>query len=154
MLLAKRPLKRSVMLIAFSAEETGLLGSKYYVEHPTVPLDDTIAMINMDMVGRFDEDSKTLQVFGTKAAEEFDALIASHVEDAGMVLRGSESAIGPSDHTPFYEKKIPAMHVFTVCTRITTAQVTTLRKSTPPAAPVLSMSLRPSPMTSSNAMTA
>ncbi len=112
-LAARRPLKRSVMLIAFTAEEVGLLGSKHYVENPTVPLEDTVAMINMDMIGRFDEDGQTLQVFGTKAAEEFETMIARHVSDAGMVLRGSESASGPSDHSPFYEKKIPSVHVFT-----------------------------------------
>lgn len=112
-LMNRRPLKRSVLLMAFSGEETGLLGSKHYAENPVVPMEDTVAMLNMDMIGRFDEEKNTIQIFGTKAAEEFETMIARHVEDVGMKLRGDASALGPSDHTPFYQKKVPAMHIFT-----------------------------------------
>ncbi len=107
-----KPLKRSVLLMAFTGEESGLIGSKYFVEHPTVPLENIVAMLNMDMIGRLDEES-TIQVFGTKAALEFEEMIPRLCKKAGMAVRASESAMGPSDHTSFYQKKIPAMHFFT-----------------------------------------
>ena len=50
--LGQRKLARSVVFVAFSAEEWGLLGSRYYVEHPVYPLDDMLGMVNMDMIGR------------------------------------------------------------------------------------------------------
>ncbi len=112
-LMSRRPLKRSIILMAFSGEETGLLGSKHYADNPVFPLENTVAMLNMDMIGRFDEEKNTVQIFGTRAAEEFETLIAQHVEAVGMNLRGDESAIGPSDHTSFYRKEVPAMHIFT-----------------------------------------
>lgn len=107
-------LKRSVLFIAFSAEETGLLGSKHFVEHPTIPLDHIVAMLNMDMIGRLpDESDAKVQVFGTKAAEEFEDMIERLGAQDGLDIQGSASAIGPSDHTSFYRKKIPALHFFT-----------------------------------------
>ena len=46
------PLPRRIVFMAFSGEERGLLGSQYYVDHPLIPLDETVMMINCDMVGR------------------------------------------------------------------------------------------------------
>ncbi len=113
MLALSKPLKRSVLLVTFTGEETGLLGSKYFVEHPPVPLDQMVAMLNMDMIGRFDDEKNTVQVFGTEAADEFSEMITRLTDSAGMKLRGDASALGPSDHTSFYQENIPSMHFFT-----------------------------------------
>ncbi len=111
-LAGQHPLKRSVLLMTYTGEETGLIGSKHYVENPTVPIEDTVAMLNMDMIGRMNDEA-TIQVFGTEAAEEFDEMMSHLAIAAGMSLRASASAVGPSDHTSFYRKKIPSMHFFT-----------------------------------------
>jgi hypothetical protein len=111
MLYDRRPLRRSVLLVAFTGEETGLHGSRHFVNNPPVALDQIVAMLNMDMIGRLDDD--TLQVFGTKAAVEFEEMIPRIVRNAGLQLRGDKSALGPSDHTHFYRKKIPSLHFFT-----------------------------------------
>ena len=109
----QRPLNRSVLLVAFTAEETGLHGSRYFVDHPPVKLENIVAMLNLDMIGRLDPEKNTLQVFGTSAAVEFNDMIPRLVTAAGMKLRGDKSAIGPSDHTNFYKRKVPSVHVFT-----------------------------------------
>ncbi|HEX3144291.1 MAG TPA: M20/M25/M40 family metallo-hydrolase [Pyrinomonadaceae bacterium] len=74
-ILAKKPAKprRTIVFIAFSGEEEGLLGSDYYVSHPLLPLQNTVAMINMDMIGRL-QDSKLI-VGGVGTAPEWRAMI-------------------------------------------------------------------------------
>ena len=111
--LASRPekLRRRVVFIAFTAEERGLVGSAYYVRHPLVPLETTVAMLNMDMVGRL-KDNKLI-VYGTGAAAEFDSLIDEFNEKYGFEITKRPTGFGPSDHATFYGKKIPALHFFT-----------------------------------------
>ncbi len=65
--------RRRLVFIAFAGEERGLLGSAYYVKHPLFPLDKTVAMVNLDMIGRLTDDKLTIG--GTGTAEQFDALI-------------------------------------------------------------------------------
>jgi hypothetical protein len=72
-----------------------------------------VAMLNMDMIGRLPEGGNVIQVFGTKAADEFEELLMRLAAENGLEMRGSGSAFGPSDHTSFYTKKIPAIHFFT-----------------------------------------
>lgn len=72
-MLSSLKLKRTVVFIAFSGEEEGLIGSSYYVNHPIVPLQNTVAMINMDMIGRLKE--KNLIVGGVGTAPEWRSLI-------------------------------------------------------------------------------
>jgi hypothetical protein len=72
-MLSSQRLKRTVVFIAFSGEEEGLIGSSYYVNHPIVPLANTIAMINMDMIGRLKD--KNLIVGGVGTAQEWRSLI-------------------------------------------------------------------------------
>jgi len=67
--------RRTIVFIAFSGEEEGLIGSNYYVNHPVVPLTKTVAMINMDMVGRLKE--KKLIVGGVGTAQEWRELVAA-----------------------------------------------------------------------------
>ncbi|MFQ5690115.1 MAG: M28 family peptidase [Gemmatimonadota bacterium] len=110
--LAARPaLARSVLFIAFTGEELGLLGSAYYVQHPTVPLGATVAMVNLDMVGRLD--SKPLIVNGAGTTAEWKALVSSADESVGLELAFGPSGYGPSDQTSFYSADIPVLHFFT-----------------------------------------
>jgi hypothetical protein len=103
-------LDRSIVFIAFSGEERGLLGSAHYVQHPVVPLEKTVAMLNMDMVGRM-QDNKLI-VNGTGTAEQFDSWIDKLNEQHGFDISKSAGGFGPSDHTSFYAEKIPVLHFF------------------------------------------
>lgn len=106
---AQRPrLKRTVIFIAFGGEEEGLLGSGYYVNHPMTPLSNTVAMINMDMIGRM-KDGK-LTVGGVGTAKEWRQLIG---ETNDFALTLNEDGFGPSDHSSFYGKQVPVLFFFT-----------------------------------------
>ena len=104
-------LGRTVVFIAFSGEELGLLGSDYYVKHPLYPLASTEAMINLDMVGRLRNDK--LIVYGTGTATEFPALLDSLNWYAKFDLHPQPEGYGPSDQTSFYAAKVPVLHFFT-----------------------------------------
>jgi C-terminal processing protease CtpA/Prc len=97
--------------MAFSGEERGLLGSAHYVRNPRFPLEDTVAMVNMDMVGRMTEDQLT--IFGTGTATEFDSLVDKLNTKYKFDLNKDPAGRGPSDHQSFFEKKIPVFHFFT-----------------------------------------
>jgi Zn-dependent M28 family amino/carboxypeptidase len=103
--------RRSLVFMAFTGEESGLLGSKHFVENPTIPLDKTVMMINMDMIGR--NENRPIEVFGTKTAEEFESLVKKHAGRAGLKSKLSGGGTGPSDHTHFYRKEIPVLFAFT-----------------------------------------
>ncbi len=105
--------KRSIVFVAFTAEETGVHGSKYYVEHPTYPLEDTAAMLNMDMIGRLATDSNEIQVFGVKTGTEFEGILERAARRTGLTVRPTPGAGGGSDHLPFVRKAIPSLHFFT-----------------------------------------
>ena len=105
------PLPRRVLFLAFTGEERGLIGSAYYVQHPLVPLKDTVAMLNMDMVGRLNEEQ--LIVFGFNTATQFDGLLDRLNERHGFKLTKKPGGDGPSDHASFYPQQIPVMHFFT-----------------------------------------
>lgn len=102
---AKKPAKRTVILAAFSGEEMGLLGSKFYVNNPPA-VEPAVAMINLDMVGRLREN---LIVFGADTGDRFKEYLA----DSPVKIAYNKDAIGPSDHTSFVLKGIPAVHLFT-----------------------------------------
>lgn len=105
------PLPRRVLFLAFTGEERGLLGSAYYVQHPLVPLKDTVAMLNMDMVGRLNDEQ--LIVFGFNTAKQFEGLLDRLNERQGFKLTKKSGGDGPSDHASFYPQQIPVMHFFT-----------------------------------------
>ena len=105
------PLRRSVVFVAFTAEETGLLGSAYYVANPEAGQPKTIAMLNMDMVGRLRDER--LVVFGSESAEAWAAPLAAAAEALQLELAFEGSGPGPSDQTSFYVEKIPVLHFFT-----------------------------------------
>lgn len=108
----KNNLKRSLLFIAFSGEELGLLGSRFFVENPTVPLNKIVAMINMDMIGRLNE-KNLLTVYGTGTSPRWKPLLNSLNEDSSFVLNFFDGGFGPSDHSSFYAKNIPVLFFFT-----------------------------------------
>ena len=109
--LAAAPPARTVIFVAFSGEEGGLLGSAYYVKNPVFPLATTYAMVNLDMVGRIK--NNRLIVFGAGTAAEFPALLDSLNATAQFDLKASGDGWGPSDHSSFYGAGKPVLHVFT-----------------------------------------
>jgi hypothetical protein len=104
-------LPRRVVFMAFTAEERGLLGSAHYVRSPIFPLEKTVAMLNMDMVGRLRDEKLIIE--GTDTAAEFrpwiDALNLRHQ----FKITHQSGGYGPSDHASFYPKNIPVMHFYT-----------------------------------------
>lgn len=138
----ERP-RRTLVFIAFSGEEEGLLGSNFYVNHPTVPLAQTVAMINMDMIGRL-KDNKLI-IGGTGTSEQWRSIIEAANPSAGaggqtitgsspvsnlpvgakgqpvaalnrarpFALTLSEDGYGPSDHASFYLKQVPVLFFWT-----------------------------------------
>lgn len=113
---------RRLVFIAFSGEEAGLLGSEYYCKNPLFSLENTVAMVNMDMVGRLRPDKQTnknkLIVYGTGTSPSFGGLLdglnakydfkLQKVPGASMASERSSS-----DHASFYAKKIPVLFLFT-----------------------------------------
>jgi membrane-associated protease RseP (regulator of RpoE activity) len=104
-------LKRRVVFIAFTAEERGLIGSARYMRSPLVPAEATVAMLNMDMVGRLNDEKLIVQ--GVDTATEFNAIVDRLNEEAGFKITKQPGGFGPSDHSTFYAKKVPVMHFFT-----------------------------------------
>ncbi len=102
--------RRTVVFVAFAGEEMGLLGSAQYVGRPTVPLERTVAMFNMDMIGRLREG---LYVFGVDTGKEFRETLEMANRDTALQLRFGGDGYGPSDHTPFYAKDRPVLFFFT-----------------------------------------
>lgn len=101
------------VFIAFSAEELGLNGSKYFTEHPTVNLSSVNFMVNMDMVGRLNDSSKSLTVGGYGTSPVWSEVMKTAASQKYFNIRYDSSGSGPSDHTSFYRKDIPVLFLFT-----------------------------------------
>ncbi len=110
-LFAAHPAKRSVIVVTFSGEELGLLGSQYFVDHFPVALDSVQAMINFDMVGRLRNDK--LIVYGVATAKEMPALLDSANVVPPLKISAVGDGFGPSDQSSFYAKGLPVLHFFT-----------------------------------------
>ncbi|WP_425615822.1 M20/M25/M40 family metallo-hydrolase [Anatilimnocola sp. NA78] len=106
----KKP-QRRIVFMAFTGEERGLLGSAHYTRQPRFSLGNTVAMYNLDMVGRL-LDNKLI-VYGTGTAKEFDPLVEELGKKYDFNLTKKPEGYGPSDHSSFYAKKIPVLHLFT-----------------------------------------
>jgi hypothetical protein len=102
---------RTLVFVGFAGEEMGLLGSAHYVRHPAFPLDRTILMLNLDMVGRLREGK--LYVGGVDSGSGLRKLVADAVRGLSLSpdLRGDPYA--PSDHTSFYAAGRPVLFLFT-----------------------------------------
>jgi hypothetical protein len=105
------PFRNTVVFIAFSGEEDGTLGAEHYLAHPSCPLERTLAVLNLDTVGRME--GKRLLVLGTGTAVEFPEIVKGVNLGVGLELVTPEAAPFSSDQVPFYEKGIPALHLFT-----------------------------------------
>jgi hypothetical protein len=97
------------MIQFYSAEELGLIGSKYWTNNPTFPLQEVAYMINSDMVGRLRDNR--LQLSGTGTAAEWDEILDTPIH--GLDIKRDPAGVGPSDQTSFYYKDLPVLHLFT-----------------------------------------
>ena len=107
---ASKASSNNYLFIAFSGEELGLFGSKYFAEHPTIDLKSINYMFNMDMVGRLNEE-KVLAITGAGTSPIWKTQLEKI--KSPIQIKTSDSGIGPSDHTSFYTKDIPVLHFFT-----------------------------------------
>lgn len=102
---------RSILFLAFTAEESGLRGSKHWVEHPTIAADKLTLMVNMDMVGRLRSD--TLAVYGVGSAKGFMDILRPIFEESGLIVHADPAGRGPSDHASFYGASVPVLFMHT-----------------------------------------
>lgn len=107
----ENPLERSVIFIAFTAEEVGLVGSNHYVENSIIPVDQAIAMFNLDMIGRLRDN--TIKVFGVGTSPLFESNLETIALEDSIIIQKLADGFGPSDHTSFYKKNIPVLFFFT-----------------------------------------
>ncbi|ACY17526.1 M20/M25/M40 family metallo-hydrolase [Haliangium ochraceum] len=106
-------LRRDVYLVAFTAEESGIIGSRYFTEHPPAGLrmDGLTAMLNMDMIGRMR--GNRVSVMGVQTAAEWEATVAPLCAAARVDCTLGGDGYGPSDHMPFYTSGVPVLFFFT-----------------------------------------
>jgi acetylornithine deacetylase/succinyl-diaminopimelate desuccinylase-like protein len=109
--LAESDAHRRIIYIAFTGEERGLVGSKFYVRSPRFPLESTVAMINMDMVGRLRDNELT--IYGTGSSPMMNDILEQVNQRQQFKLFRVATGYGPSDHQSFYEAGIPVMFFFT-----------------------------------------
>ena len=103
-------LARSLIFVAFAGEELGILGSNHYTAHPPVPLEQTVGMINLDMIGRVS--NGRLYVGGAGTSPAFENMVKEANQEIGLDLSFSITAYGASDHTSFAVKGIPVLFFF------------------------------------------
>jgi len=108
---SKQQFNRGIVFIAFTGEEYGMIGSTHYVNHPTFPLDKTIAMLNLDAVGRMNENK--LIIFGIGTATEWERIVNGSNQKHQFELALKKDGNSPSDHAIFYTKQVPVLHFFT-----------------------------------------
>lgn len=113
---------RRIVFLAFSGEERGLIGSKYYANHPLFPLAKTATMLNMDMIGRLRPGpgdwlgittKPRLVVYGTGTGDGFDRMVDAGEDRYGLKIIKIPGGIGRSDHESFYKKQVPVLFLFT-----------------------------------------
>lgn len=104
--------KHNFLFIAFSGEELGLMGSKFFCDNPSIDLKNISCMINMDMVGRYREE-KGVAVGGYGTSSFWGKNVPTIASNLGLKYKVDSTGVGPSDHTSFYLKDIPVMFLFT-----------------------------------------
>lgn len=108
---SESPAKRSVVFMAFSGEEKGLLGSKHWVQSPTLPLKSLVTMINMDMIGHLTNNK--LNIHGTGTSTTWPELIERTNKDFNFTISTTTDGFSPSDHSSFTPLKVPVLFFFT-----------------------------------------
>lgn len=104
--------RRSLVVVAFGAEEMGLIGSNYFVNNPLIDLDKVVAMFNFDMIGRLKED-KSIAIGGTGTSTQSEEILNSMLEGSELSASYSREGFGPSDHAAFYGENIPVFFIST-----------------------------------------
>ena len=118
--LAEKP-RRSILFAFWDGEEKGLLGSKHWVEHPTVPLDHVPVMINADMVGRLRDSG--LIIYGSRTSRGLRQLISRQNDLSRLPIDFSWEIKADSDHHTFYSRNIPVLIMSTgIARRLPQAQ--------------------------------
>ena len=103
--------RRSLVFMGFAGEEIGLLGSAHFAKNPTVPLENIVAMINLDMIGRLE--GRSVEIWGTGSAKEFGPLVDKHARSIpGLEVNNITEMRRDSDHASFYGKDIPVIFAF------------------------------------------
>ncbi len=103
--------KFNFLFICFSGEELGLFGSKRFCENPTIDFKKVNYMINMDMIGRLNDSTKKLIVYGVGTSPDWVPMIDKM--PTAFSIKKDSAGVGPSDQTSFYLKDIPVLHFFT-----------------------------------------
>jgi aminopeptidase YwaD len=111
MLKAHNYKNNNYLFICFSGEEMGLFGSKYFTEHPAIDIHTIDYMINLDMIGRLNDSSKTLVIGGYGTSPSWGTIVAA--KEKAFSIKFDSSGVGPSDHASFYRKNIPVLFFFT-----------------------------------------
>lgn len=109
--LLPEPPKRSILFAFWDAEEKGILGSRHWVAHPTVPINQVAFYLNMDMIGRLRNDQVT--VLGTRSGYGLRRLASQQNQQIGLVLEFPWKIAGDADHYPFFERNIPVLMLHT-----------------------------------------
>lgn len=106
--------KNNYLFVAFSGEELGLLGSKYFVQNSPIPMNKINYVVNIDMLGRLDSSKRTLIINGTGTSPVWEKSLSKTTADSNLIrIHKSESGLGPSDHASFYLEGVPVLHFFT-----------------------------------------
>ncbi len=111
-ILKNTPVKKfNYLLVAFSGEELGLYGSKYFTENSPVDLKTVNYMINMDMIGRLNDSTRGITIGGYGTSPAWQEIV--NTNDNYFAIKLDSAGSGPSDHTSFYRKDIPVLFFFT-----------------------------------------
>lgn len=108
---SSNPSKRSIIFIAFTCEEKGLIGSKYFVNNLPFPSSQIVGMFNFDMVGMLKDNN--LKVGGSKTSKQSEKIIKKYSDKYNLNIKLSPGGIAPSDHASFYSKDIPVFYFTT-----------------------------------------
>lgn len=103
--------ERTLLFAAFSGEEEGFLGSRWYLQHPTVPLEQIVAMLNLDMIGR--TSNGVVHIGGIRTSPTWAGLLGPTDSAGDLKVHTSPGSLGDSDHEPFYQQNIPFLHFYT-----------------------------------------
>lgn len=104
---------RSIIFVAFGAEEMGLIGARYFTEHSPVPVKSIKAMINMDMVGRLNDVNAAVNISGTGTSDVTDSILNVTEKSRNFSIKRVSDGYGPSDHAAFYTAGIPVCFITT-----------------------------------------